>query len=216
MIKTGRLATQKGKARLPKIQVLDSEDRWSHTAEDEFLWWPRVLWIDPGGVSGVAVVWFDPIALFAGATMAKCVLAYSEMFLSGPEDGPNGQVNRYLRLRNALSGHPGLATGIESFTIRQFNQDWEFLAPVRIRAAISNRMSMIKPDPPTLWSQSPSDAMNAFTNGRLQELRMYTPGPDHINDAKRHALLWLRKLRSAGKEFFITAHGDEPGWWEEA
>lgn len=209
----GRLAARKGRARLPKITVLDSEDRWSHTAEDEFLWWPRIQWIDPGTVSGVAVIWFDPVAVFAGQTMAKCVLAYAEQFLSGPENGPNGQINRYLRMRKALSGHPGLAVGIESFTIRQFNQDYEFLAPVRIRAGIESRMSMMNPQP-VLHAQNPNDALNTYTNDRLTALRMYTPGPDHVNDAKRHALLWIRRLRSAGREAFISAHGDEQGWWE--
>lgn len=203
---------RRGRPGLPKIQVLDTEDRWQ-TTEDEHLWWPRIQWIDPGGVSGVAVIWFDPKAVFSELTMAKCVLAYAEMFLSGPEDGPNGQVNRYLRMRKALSGHPGLASGIESFTIRQFNQDWEFLAPVRIRAAISNRMSMMSPEAP-LFAQAPNDALNAFTNDRLQALRMYTPGPDHVNDAKRHALLWIRKLRTAGIDYFKAAHGNEEDWWE--
>ena len=198
---------------MPKITVLDSEDRWSHTAEDEFLWWPRIQWIDPGTVSGVAVVWFDPVAVFSGQTMAKCVLAYAEQFLSGPENGPNGQINRYLRMRKALSGHPGLAVGIESFTIRQFNQDYEFLAPVRIRAGIESRMSMMNPQP-VLHAQNPNDALNTYTNDRLTALRMYTPGPDHVNDAKRHALLWIRRLRSAGREAFISAHGEEQGWWE--
>lgn len=31
--------------------------------EDEKLWWPRALWVDPGGVSGWCVVWFDPHSL---------------------------------------------------------------------------------------------------------------------------------------------------------
>lgn len=207
----------RGRLRVPKIVILDTEERWQDT-EDEYLWWPRVQWIDPGVVSGVAIVWFDPNAVFEGKTTAKTVLAYSEMFLSGPEDGPNGHVNRFLRLRRTLNQHTGLATGIESFVIRQFNQDEDFLAPVRIRAAIQNRMSMMQEGPesaaPALHAQTPSDAMNAFTNDRLKALRMYTPGPDHINDAKRHCLLWIRKLRNQGEEFFKAAHGDEPGWWQ--
>jgi hypothetical protein len=205
---------------VPKINVLDTEDRWDNRNEDEYLWWPRVQWIDPGTVSGVAVVWFDPWAVFEGKTTAKTVLAYSEMFLSGPENGPNGQINRYLRLLRTLNQTPGLASGCESFTMRQLNQDWEFLAPVRIRAGLEARMSMAPARKEsetgiTLFTQSPSDALTTFTNDRLKAQRMYTPGPDHINDAKRHCLLWIRKLRNAGIEFFEEAHGDEPGWWDE-
>lgn len=202
-----------GRRKVPKIKILDTEERWDDRNEDEFLWWPRVLWIDPGVVSGVAVVWFDPTAVYAGKTTAKTVLAVSEMFLSGPENGPNGQINRYLRLRRSLDATPGLATGVESFVMRQFNQDEDFVAPIRIRAGIESRMSMMEGEP-VLYSQSPSDALTTFTNDRLTALRMYTPGPDHVNDAKRHTLLWVRKLRNHGVEFFKVAHGDEEGWWE--
>lgn len=206
---------------LPKIHVLDTEDRWRAGSEDEPLWWPRTLWIDPGGTSGVAVVWFDPKALFAGATTAKVVLAYSELFLNGPEDGPNGQVNRFLRLRRGLATEPGLTVGCESFVIRRPDQSEEFLSPVRIKAAISNRLSVTRDEVTKtmgvhLFDQSPADAKTTFTNERLKNLRMYTPGPDHINDAKRHCLLWIRqmKLPNRGLEFFKQTHGYEEGWFE--
>lgn len=213
---------------MPDYKILDTEDRWDTTTEDEWLFWPRVLWIDPGTVSGVAVVWFDPWALFENKTTAKTILAYSEIFLDGPEDGPNGQVNRFLRMQRTLNQEPGLATGIESFVVRSANMDWEFLSPVRLRAAISNRLSMLPPNPhdldemgrvrfnggTPLHAQSPSDAKNAFTNDRLKALRMYRPGPDHVNDAKKHALLWIRKIGKAGPEAFRAAHGDDEGWWQ--
>jgi len=208
------------RARLPKIIVLDTEQRWDYNSLDEHLWWPRVLWIDPGVVSGVATVWFDPQALFDDKPLSKVILAYSEMFLQGPENGLNGQINRYLRLRQNLSGEPGLATGCESFVPRQMNMDPDFLAPVRIRAGLDYRLSTIKPESQEtegtgvpLHVQSPSDALTAFNNERLRNYRMYTPGPDHINDAKRHCLLWIRKLGARGREFFDFAHGIEQDWW---
>lgn len=201
-----------GRTDLPKITVLDQDGRWNHEAEDEFLWWPRVLWIDPGVVSGVAVVWFDPVAMFTDKVKAKQILAYSEIFLDGPESGPNGQENRFLRLRRTLNQEAGLASGIETFVMRQFNQDEEFLSPVRIRAGIEALMSM-EDEPSPLFLQSPSDAMSAFTNDRLRHLNMYTPGPDHVNDAKRHCLLWMSKIRQLGIDEFKRAHGEEEGWW---
>lgn len=210
---------------MPKITVLDQEGRWDRSKEDEFLWWPRVLWIDPGVVSGVAVVWFDPKALFVDdLKTAKVVLAYSELFLHGDEYGRSGQVSTYLRLREKLDEEAGLATGCESFRVLRLDSSEDFVAPIRIRSAIQQQMSITKPldwqqGQPfgvPLFTQSPSDAINAFTNDRLKALRMYTPGPDHINDAKRHTLLWIRRMKAQRDpmEFFRQAHGYEEGWFE--
>lgn len=213
---------------MPKIHILDTEDRWN-PGEDEHLWWPRVQWIDPGGTSGLSTVWFDPKALFDGKTTAKVILGHSEMFLNGPESGVNGQVARYLRFARALSYEDaddgpeyrqGLALGCESFSLRMLNTSYEFLAPVRIRASLEDRLAeWVNPLHPDvqgvpLHVQSPSDAKNAFEDSRLKQLRMYTPGPDHIRDSTRHCLLWIRKLRVAGLDFFKAAHGYEEGWFE--
>lgn len=210
---------------MPTLHKLDPEGRYDSSHADEHLWWPRVLWIDPGTVSGVAIVWFDPKALFSGAPLPRALLGYSEMFLHGPERGLNGQVNRFIRLQRNLDAAPGLATGCEKFTIRQMNQSEEFLSPVRIGNSIDARLSVMKPygeehvnDGIPLYWQTPSEALTTFTNPRLQALQMYTPGPDHVNDAKRHALLWLRKLQHGvqkdGMEFFSSRHGYEKEWFE--
>lgn len=208
------------KTKLPEIKILDTEGRWNRESEDEHLWWPRVLWIDPGVISGVACIWFDPKALFEGKSTPKVLLAYTEMFLNGPEDGLNGQANRFLRVRRVLATEPGLATGSESFILRKLIMDDELLSPVRIRSKIefdlSRRRREHEPHLPVgvpLFTQTPSDALTTFTNDRLKNLRLYTPGPDHINDAKRHCLLWIRKLPSRGRGFFDAAHGKEEGWW---
>ena len=208
---------------MPRINVLDQEGRWTPGNEDEFLWWPRVLWIDPGVVSGVAVVWFDPQALLVdGAKTAKVVLAYSEVFLHGPEYGLGGQINQYLRLRSKLDEEPGLATGCESFVPLQLNQDKDFLSPVRIRAGLDMELSKTRPlgadaigAGVPLWTQAPVDAKAAFTNERLTALRMYTPGPDHVNDAKRHCLLHIRRLKAKPGDLtlFKKMHGYEEGWF---
>ncbi len=209
---------------MPKITVLDQEGRWNRANEDEWTWWPRVLWIDPGVVSGVAVVWFDPKALLVDdLKTAKVVLAYSEMFLHGDEYGPTGQVGTYLKLREKLDEEVGLATGCESFRVLRLDSSEEFVAPIRIRSAIQQQMSILRPlgwqkgdrFGIPLFTQSPSDAINAFTNDRLKALRMYTPGPDHVNDAKRHTLLWIRRLKANRDPMaaFRAAHGYESGWF---
>lgn len=193
--------------------VLDMRERWNRNSEDEPLWWPRVLWIDPGTVSGVACVWFDPKAVFDDLPIARQILAYSEQFLSGPEIGQTGQVARFIAEARYLGQETGLAVGVESFVPRQLNMSPEFLSPVRIGSAIAYGLSILD-EPVKIYKQSPSDALRTFTNDRLRQVRMYTPGPDHVNDAKRHALLWLRKLRGAGREQFEELHGHEEGWWE--
>lgn len=207
---------------VPQYKIIDTEGRWNESNEDEYTWWPRVHWIDPGVTSGVCTIWFDPVALFAGQPTPRCLLAITEMYLYGPEEGVNGQANQFLRLHKALNQYPGLATGCESFTPLQFNQSWEFLAPVRLGAMIRFGLSRAQRSPweeeseigVSLHMQSPSDALNAFTNARLKAMNLYTPGPDHINDAKRHALLWIRKIASAGREKFEEHHGVEKGWFE--
>lgn len=209
---------------MPKITILDTEGRWDNQNEDEYLWWPRIQYIDPGVVSGVAIVWFDPQALLVEqAKTAKVILGYSEMFLHGPETGINGQVHHFLRLRAKLDEEPGLAVGCEGFVPLQLNQDKDFLSPVRIRAMLDYELSKTKPHGAhaigsgvPLFSQMPVDAKKAFDNARLTALRMYTPGPDHINDAKRHALLHIRRLK-AHKDpmgWFKEVHGYEEGWFD--
>lgn len=208
---------------MPEVRMLDKDGRWNKHSEDEHLWWPRVLWIDPGVVSGVAVVWFDPKALLLeDKPTAKVILAYSELFLHGPENGPSGQVHTFVRLHHKLDEEAGLATGCESFVPRKLIQDDDFVSPIRIRSGIDYALSMLKNGASVrngrgapLHVQAPVDALNVFTNERLKNLNMYRPGPDHVNDAKRHALLWIRRLKesSRGIEFFKQAHGYEEGWF---
>lgn len=210
---------------MPKIQILDRDGRWNRKNEDELLWWPRIQYIDPGVVSGVAVVWFDPKALLVDdRETSRVLLAYSETFLQGPEHGTGGQIHQFLRMHHVLDAEPGLAAGCESFVPRQMNMDPEFLSPVRIRAGIEYTLSRkrrryaedVGPRGLPLLTQSPSDALNVFTNERLKALGMYRPGPDHVNDAKRHCLLHIRKLKGEGRglPFFNQIHGEESGWFQ--
>ena len=199
---------------MPKIRTLDvTEERWDPSNEDEALWWPRILWLDPGVVSGVATVWFDPAALLRGEPLARCLLAVATAYLSGPELGPRGMVSGFLSYRRELIAEQGLAVGCETFTPRQINFDPAFLAPVRVRAAVEYELSMESPHTP-LHLQSPSDAFGAFSNDRLKRLGLFTEGPDHKNDAMRHALLWIQRVRNGGADFLKAAHGYQPRWME--
>lgn len=199
------------------MRVLDvhagtPEARWDPTNEDEHQWWPRILWLDPGVVSGVAVLWFDPTAVFGGEPLARCLLAVSDAYIHGPEIGPGSHVVRFLALRRELAVEPGLAIGCETFKPLRVALGNEFLAPVRIRAALEHELLMEQAQSP-LHLQSPGDALGAFNNDRLRQLTLYSEGPDHKNDAKRHCLLWIQRLRAQGVDFFYNTHGHEPKWF---
>lgn len=206
---------------MPEIVILDQEGRWDRKTEDEWLWWPRTLWVDAGTVTGIATVWFDPKAVLEGQIMAKCILAYSEMYVSGPEDGPNGQVNRILRVRRSLDQHTGLATGCETFKVLRADPTEEYVSSLRIRSKMEFAMSMTKPVGSEhigrgipLLGQAPADALNAFTPARLAALNMYTTASaQHTNDAKSHALLHIRRVKAGGLDLFKKLHGYEEGWF---
>lgn len=190
---------------------------WDEECEDEHLWWPRILWVDPGDVSGLAVVWFDPAALFAGKPTPRVVLAWYATYVNGDE---NDQAAKILGAVSEIGG-VGLAVGIESFVVQQLNMDKSYLSPVRIRAKVEFGLDrgVKEQDGKTrrrrAFAQSSVDALTAITDARLKLWDMYTPGPDHIRDATRHCLLWLRRIQSKGIVEFRKAHGWEEGWFED-
>jgi hypothetical protein len=195
------------------VRVVDPEDRWDKDALDEVVFWPRTMWIDPGVVSGVAVVWFDPKAVLARKPISKCVLAWWCGELRGDE---RVQIARFHAMALSL-GHgdpdwsPGLVVGAESFDVRRLDRSAAFLSPVRIAHTLDflfwRRETVMQ------W-QTPSDAKVTMTDARLKVWNMYTKGPDHQRDATRHCLLWLRKLSGGGVENFTKTHGDAEEWWE--
>lgn len=190
----------------------DTEDaRWNDRNADEFLFWPRAMWIDPGGVTGLAVVWFDPLAVSQGQPLRRCVLGWHERFVHGPEKGLQGQISQILKLRRLLSAEPGLLFGCEDFIPRQTNYSREFLAPVRIGRTIDWYGSVRDFE---VHFQSASDAKSTFDDGRLKEYGMYTAGPDHVRDATRHALLSIRKMRGMTPEQMFEFIGLEEDWYD--
>jgi len=199
--------------------IRDNADQWDMDAEDEHLWWPRILWVDPGDVSGLACVWFNPAKLFAGQRIGRCVLAFAESYVAGSEEDQTAQI---LTRVAELGGPSGLAVGVESFVNMRPDMSHSYLAPVRIRSKIEFGLyqGVKEWDGETrrraIATQSASEALSVITDNRLKQLGLYTPGPDHIRDAMRHCVLWLRKLRANGRGmvYFRHVHGWEEGWFE--
>lgn len=183
---------------------------WDSNNEDEPLWWPRTLWIDPGVVSGVSVAWFNPEAVISGQPLPRCILAIGSAYMYGPE---LNQAKDFVNLAASLDGTPGLTIGSENFRIGKMNQDDEFLSPVRLRSMLEFHFWQRSRK---LWDQSPSDAKTNITDARLQLWNMYVAGPDHQRDARRHCLLWIKRLRNQTRESIIRLHGNEEEWWGSA
>ncbi len=190
------------------IRPVDREDSpWDSNMEDEALFWPRVLWIDPGKVSGVACVWLDPVGLESNWPLPRCVLATMSGYLYGAEVG---QAKAFINLAALLDEAPGLAVGVESFILGQFNLSPDLLSPVRIRAMLDFHFAT---DGRELWAQSASDAKTSVTDARLRLWGLYESGPDHIRDAMRHCLLWAKKIRGHSRADIARVHGSDPEWW---
>jgi len=185
---------------------------------------PRVLAIDPGRTTGLAVAWIDPDVLFdPAASVRTAVVAWSAVMIADEE---NKQIQRICKAISILGSGPwaneGLAVVTEDFIPRSLNKSRDFLSPVRINAVLDHELfkgvlaerwgckatertteRITRP----LSRQSPSDAKTVITDGRLKNWIMYTPGPDHARDATRHALLWVRRMKAAGPGAFRNLHG---------
>ncbi len=197
------------------------ETRWDFDCEDEYQFWPRTMWIDPGQSTGVTVVWSDPELLLRRDSPAiRSVMAWWTTQLNGSD---NSQTYQISQLVSQLGGPSGLCIGIESFTLRTHVTSREVLAPVRLTSKIEFALwrGVQEHDKKVrrreqIAYQSPADAKSAFDDNRLKTVDMYTPGPDHIRDSTRHSLLWLARLRNEelrSPGFFRKWYGNEEDWW---
>jgi len=201
-----------------KPHVRDPE-RWDSDCEDEAQFWPRALWIDPGGTTGVSLVWFDPARLLdKNVPLIRSVIAWWGGYLHGSE---NMQTHEVTMLVKKYGGPAGLAIGIEDFILQSSIKDRHLLAPVRLTASIEYALwrGLKEHDGEVrkrTWAhkQSANDAKNVMTDERLKLWGMYTPGPDHIRDATRHSLLWLRRVRAIGTDLLARAHGWDGDWFD--
>ena len=209
------------KLSMESVVVRDQESRWDPDCADEFQFWPRTLWIDPGESTGVTVVWFDPELLLRNdQPVLRSIMAWWKIQLNGNE---NEQASRVAQIAARIGGPNGLAIGVESFSLRTNVTAQEVLAPVRVTSkieyvlwrGIKDHDGVIRKRD-QIAKQSPSDAKSSMDDERLKRAGMYTPGPDHIRDSTRHSILWLNRLRNEQQRragFFRRWYGDEEDWW---
>jgi hypothetical protein len=107
--------------------------------------------------------------------------------------------------RDAYEFDPNLdafAVVTESFSLRVFSENKALLAPVRINAKLERDMRKLRF--PLQW-QTPSDAKSVVTDARLKHWHVWHQGSDHMHDAQRHGILFMR--RWGGQARLRTAVG---------
>lgn len=187
----------------PIPTVYNTEDGAWEDNEDEHTFWPRVMWVDAGVVTGIAVIWFHPMRLLdIAAPTARSILAWHVNFVTGDE---NQQAYEILRMVRGLGGPEGLAVGAEWFRVRSVNGTDDFLSSPRIVSKLEYGLWRGTRDwdgelrRRTLLRQEPSEIDKSERGDeRLRLLRLYVPGADHRRDALKHGLLHLGKLRNLG------------------
>jgi hypothetical protein len=206
-------------ALMPIAKVYNTDDGvWDESdPEWEMTFWPRIVFGDCGTQSGVSVVWFHPMRLLdTSQPSTRAILATWSTYASGPE---NDQAREILRLCRGLGGEFGLCVGLESFTVQRIAKEATFLSSPRIASRIEFGLWSGIKDPDGVIRkrmpvyQSPTDIKKGPEGDRrLQQLGLYTPGPDHINDSMKHALLHMGKMRNGGLGTFERLYGFNPDW----
>jgi hypothetical protein len=157
-----------------------------------------LLAFDPGGTTGWARVWVPAAALLPGGS----ILASIE-FEVGQIVGDDKEQGRKIALMLAGPGFSGPLV-IESFRLRQFRQDDDLLAPVRMIARIEQIVEILEywgpvdkvPAAYPIFKQEPSLAKSTCPDNRMRKWGVWTPGRPHANDAMRHAITFLRRAKS--------------------
>lgn len=206
-------------ALMPTPQVYNPEDNaWDESdPEWEMLFWPRIMFLDAGTISGVAVIWFHPGRLLdPRQPTIRSVLAWWTSFVAGPE---NEQAREICRLAKGLVGTEGFALGIEKFRSRAVNGTDDFLSSPRIGAKVDYQMWMGVRNSAgelrriaTQWHEVAEIDKSPRGDERLKGLGLYTPGMDHRRDATKHAFAHLGKIKNGGLGAFGNIYGHKEDW----
>jgi hypothetical protein len=92
---------------------------------------------------------------------------------------------------------PGAALLCEDFVLRRFDASRAVLAPVRLNAAFRYSIARDR----RVHLQNPQLALTAITDARLKAFGYWenTEGEVHARDAIRHALTFLKRLKTQPK-----------------
>ncbi len=138
---------------------------------------PIACLLEMGQVGSVPYTWWR-----SGSFRAPCTSAAVDGFLAlgraAWEQAGDGDV---------------FVMGSERFTLMMQSTDHALLEPVRFNAVLVDRLRDTEMQ---VESQGASDAKKTITDARLRSWGLYKAGPDHMRDAQRHGLLFLRRFAS--------------------
>lgn len=156
------------------------------------------LWIDPGGVTGWALLSVWRVALESPKyRVLRNIAGWSVGEFYGSEDSIVDQV---MDLIDGWDGNlDGL--GIEDFILRKFTMGRELLSPVRITSRIEDRMYTSGRSSLLLPKQQASLAFSTVDDDRLKRWGMYGPtaGKKDARAALKHGLTFLKSLKANGQ-----------------
>lgn len=159
----------------------------------------NVIWFDPGMTVGWCVisVWTQALECskyrilnnIAGWSVGEFVGSESEV------------VDQMVGLVEAWEDDKLRGVGIEDFILRKFSMGRELLSPVRVTSRFEDRMYTGGRSQLLLPKQQADLAMSTVTDERLKRWGLYVPtvGKEHARDALRHALTWLKRLKSSAR-----------------
>lgn len=172
--------------------ILRLEQGWVSRGDGRSARYWRVLSVDPGKITGVAVYW---LRRSRGKWVVK---AWAETLLAGDE---HGQVRDLTYFWGELMRFGPVDVVLEDFVVRRIAMEYSFLSPVRIGRAFEWGLWLFRKKQffPYCVQWVSSSEMAAMRDERLKALGHYTPGPDHRRDASRHALLHIRSVNAGNR-----------------
>jgi hypothetical protein len=145
-----------------------------------------VFALDPGSTTGWAYV---PDVPLTHSPAVDCDLPIACGQIAGEEQQQS--LDLYRLIENCWP----CAVVIEDFIPRQINKDRWFLSPVRITSQVTMLLWMKDRQ----WAlQSASLAKTTISDDYLKRIDLYNIGQPHANDATRHLITYLRRVKNKG------------------
>jgi len=162
----------------------------------------NVFGIDPGGTTGWCRLAIPRDCLFGNKASVwgkapSAILEWEYGEISGPDEDQALEIARIVFSTQGMDYKVGPAVIVEDFTVQINNPttDRELLSPVRIGSMLCMIRRLRKMGDAHVVFQDRGIAKSTATDDRLKEWGYYVPGPDHIRDATRHAIVALRRAR---------------------
>ncbi len=179
---------------------------------EELIMYPRTMWIDGGTHTGWAVVWFDPDILFDEEQKpSRAAVAWWCGMVVGPEINHIDYIMAKLRMTGV--GGEGVCVGAEDFIVHSVKKERTFLSSPRVAAMLEWALHRGQREPDGVFrsrrmppKQAAVDAFSVAPDHRLKLWQMYLPGADHPRDATRHCLMWIRRLKALGEDYYNEWH----------